>query len=218
MSGRRNKTKLRQVLDTTTPGAGIFTAVASGILTIVAWGPGASGSSAVGGATPGGNAGGAVYKRIRLTKGQTISYLVGSAGASVTGANGNSATDTTIALPNGNQLIAQGGLALGVSTLSTGIGGDLNRKGGKGGNPSPAPGSPGEDGSPGGAPATNGSGGGGAAGFDSIIAGFAVSPGGNSNNSMALGYGAGSGGNDAGGPTASGGPGRVYMMLLVDPN
>lgn len=205
------RAELLAITDTTT-GSATLSAVKGCVALIYLWGAGGAGD--IGGTGGGGGGGGASFKIHRLRAGQSITYSVGTGGV-IAIANGG---DTTLALPNGRTIIAQGGLNAsgnsgGLGGLS--FGGDRNRNGGNGGNVSQS-GANGERGASGGASSFSTAGGGGAAGFSDTsyaATGGAGSAGGGSGNSVNGGTpGGGSGG--AAINTGAGGPGRALILLV----
>lgn len=223
------------VLDTSyisTPGSWTYTAPATGWLHIFAWGAGGSGGADDGGwglRGAGGGGGGASFARIRIRKGQAVSYTVGAGGAaSSTGnVNGTAGGNTVVSLPSG-QMVAGGG-AGGVIDSSVNApggvayGGSINRSGGDGGMKGSA-GFAGAFGGSGGANSGGSGGGGGSAGFSDILgisspvvpAFSNGGPGVYSATMAAVGPGAGTG-YDAGASIAQakpGGDGRVLFVLM----
>lgn len=216
-----------------TSGSGSITVRRPCYALIVARGPGGSGG---GGSGPtvcsGGGGGAALYKRVFLRAGQTISYTVGTPGAEPTFSSvpGNDGTDSTVTLPDGTVLRAGGGKrglfgdgspggAGGIAT-----GGDINRNGGAGGlAASGANGEPGSSGQGGGAGAggaklSNSGGGGGAAGLTEIVADLI---GGNGSDAGSGGAPAGIGGGSGGGrdsfSSTIGGLGQILIMFAAMP-
>jgi hypothetical protein len=177
----------------TTAGAFSATATEDCIALIFAWG-GGSGSTgeSSGGAGDGTNAygSGALYRRIEIQKGQTISGVVGSGSNSV--GYGNSPApggDTTVSIPTGEALVARGSTT---GAPGTATGGDINRRGG-------SPGQLGE-----GSTGATSSGGGGA-GFGDLGELLNGGRGGI--------FGSGGGGLDGG--SSQGGNGQVIIFFVV---
>jgi hypothetical protein len=118
MDGRKPglSASLSQLLDTSTPGAGTFTALATGTLLIYAWGGGASGGQQSSGTAAAGGGSEARYLAAPVVKGQVIPYSVGAGGAaasdggSTSGMAGNPGADTTIDIPAFQTIICKGGL------------------------------------------------------------------------------------------------------------
>lgn len=192
--------KLGQMLDTSTTGAGTFTALASGTLIIFAWGGGGPGNGSAGGSS-GGGGGGAFYKRIPITKGQVIPYSVGGRGVG-DNAGGTPGGDTFLTTPTNIEIRALGASSSGVG--ATAVNGDANRQGGFAG----------QAGSDGGGAGGGASGGGGQAGFNSVTPGMTYTPGAPNTQSVPLGGFSAGGGYNSGGTGGSGGPGRLLMMLV----
>lgn len=99
-------------------------------------GSGASGNQQTGGSPPGGDGGAGLYKKVRLSQGQTVSYTYpGTGGVGVTdgggggGVAGNAGGAATVTLPDGRVLTAGGGQA---NSAGPGVatGGDVNIDGG----------------------------------------------------------------------------------------
>lgn len=130
-----NTGKLEGVRRFLNGGAASFVADRDCVAYVFAWGGGAGGFSD-GAPTPtgtGGNAGGACMKRVTLAKGQAISWSIGTGGAFAVGSTPGQGSDTVVTFPDGTTMTAQrGGLSSG--SAGTGVGGDLNRRGGKGGS------------------------------------------------------------------------------------
>lgn len=168
---------------------------------IMMWGGGGAGN---GGAT-GGNGGGALFKSTYISRG-TIDWSVGVGATS----SGTAGTASTVTLPGGRVLTAQGGSQGGVSTRASGIGGDLHRRGGLGSAASGSgSGEAGEFGGAGGANNASGGGGGGGAGFSDKNAMYIGGAGGIYNN------GAGSApGGGGGAVSGNGGDGRIIVILM----
>lgn len=139
---KRQPGALVEVLSITdaSTGSGSVTAQRRCVAMIYAWGAGGSGWA--GGSSAGkGGSGAALYKRLRLNRGQSLSYSIGSGGAAVADDGnthpGNPGGPTTIMLPQGVQLVAGGGSggAGGVAGAGgTATGGDVNRAGTPGGS------------------------------------------------------------------------------------
>ena len=210
-----------------TSGSGVVFAPTKCVALIAAWGAGGSGANQVLlGTAGGGGGGGFLAKRVRLAKGQSISFSVGLPGLGVpTDTDGNNGGATTVTLPSGVVLTAGGG-AKGTST-GGGLGGtsqngDVNRAGGLGGGvggnqsgETPAFGGLGGTGSSG------CGGGGGAAGFvdsDQSFIGGAGTSGASSGGFSGPGSipGGGSGGSTTTMFTSGqGGQGRVVIVLIA---
>lgn len=181
--------------------SGMIVAPKSCVALIYAWGPGGSGCAGTG-SPGGGGGGGAVYKRVRLSARQSITYACGVRGVPVTDDGnvqpGNDTTDTTVTLPSGAVVTAGGGKkgnggAPGVGGVASG--GDLNRSG------------------------ANGFGSGGtAAGFADLVPGLAGGAGGalggNGSAGSAAGGGGGAGSGGMGSISGAGANGRVLIMLV----
>lgn len=92
-------------------GSGVVIAPKACLATIFAWGGGGSGGA---GAGTDGGCGAALMRRLRLAKGQQIAYTVGIGGrAAPDGIDGAPGSDTTVTLPDGQQLVAgAGGMGL----------------------------------------------------------------------------------------------------------
>ena len=118
-------------------GSGNITAARKCTAVIYAWGGGGSGADSV--PAGGGGGGGCAYKRVRLVAGQSLVYSVGAGGPATGTAIGSDGGDTTVTLPSGQIMKAQGGRA--GTSASGGTGGscenaDLSRVGGTGGSTS----------------------------------------------------------------------------------
>lgn len=165
-----------------------------------------TGGGAVGGSTgsQGGGGAGATYRRYKMLKGQTVSYVVGAATTN-SGNTVSAGADATATFPDGIVITGQGGQ----STLGgVGSGGDLNRSGGNGVNNNSA-GLAGQFGGAGGANTGGTGSGGGAAGFSDIVA-WPAGAGGTSN--------AGAGGfpgGGTGGGVVNGTIGQVVILTTV---
>lgn len=193
-----------------TSGTGSLTVTRAGWAHIWLVGPGGGGIQ--GGGGPGGGGGGACFKRIRVSKGQVISWSLGSPGATLPSTQ--DATNSTVTLPTGLQLVAGGGKGGSGTTGGAGgtaTGGELNRTGGSGGNA--ANGSAGEQGGAGGSGGANGGGGGGAAGFNDFgtFTGGAGATGGNTASAASV-PGGGGGGSVSGSPS-SGALGHILIYV-----
>lgn len=136
MDGRRRLTggrvELLRIIDANFGGA--IAAPTSCVALIFAWGGGGSGAANGGGGAGRGGPGAALYRRVRLGRGQIISYAVGGGGASVEDAGtpvaGNAGSATIVTLPGGLTLTAGGGQG-GTSGSGDGnggvaIGGEIN--------------------------------------------------------------------------------------------
>lgn len=165
------------------------------ICTAMLWGAGGGGEAG----TRGGSGGGAILKRFRCGPGASLPFSVGAGGAA-----GVAGGDTTLTMPSGRVLTAPGGPTTGGAT-STPTDGDVNRKGGVGGNS--VNGTAGENGGAGGAVSVNG-GGGGAAGFDDLGDGL---DGGDGGAGGAAGVAPGGGG---GGNSGAGAAGQVLVFFV----
>lgn len=196
LGGRKKNTGgLAQLLTFTdlSSGSGSISPAFPGVALIFLWGGGGQGE--LGATSPGGGAA-ALYKRVRVAKGQTLAYSVGAGGTGGGGAGG----DTTLTLPTGEVLRARGGGAASGSPGAGGVasGGDLNRNG---------------------QTSTNGNPGGNSGSFSDqlyAIGGGVGSALGSGVNSAAGGYpGGGSGGAFSGATAAgAGGAGRVLVIIL----
>jgi hypothetical protein len=194
---------------------GSFTATKSCWALIALWAAGGAGYGDVSDLTgSGAGAGGFVYKRIRLARGQTISWSIGPNG---TGAGGSAAA-STVTLPDGRVLTASGGG--GGTNGPTGgrggdaTGGDINRKGGDGSGGSPNPGDPGPFGAPGGTSSANAGGGGGAPGMTDEAASFTGGQGANSGSAPGGTPGGGGGGFSSTSSWGVGGLGRLIIFFV----
>lgn len=207
MSGRKpgSALSLSDLPIVAATGSGVATASWDCWALIYAWGPGGSGGSGSGNSgAPGGGGGGALFKRLRLSRGQTISYSVGTPGAgATTDTPGNSATDTTVTLPTGVVLTAGGGkggpLTLGTASGLGGasVGGDLNRTGSDGGSYSGT------------------RAGGNGAGFADLVSSFGGGLGSAGGTTVAgSAPGGGSGGIAVAGTTGAGGAGKIIIVLV----
>lgn len=218
MSGKKPPSASRadaaQMVDTATPGAGSLTVARNGVALIYLEGPGGSGDAASRG---GGGGGAALCKKFRVTKGQVLSWTVGTPGAAAANpAPGNDGSDTTLTLPNGVVLTAGAGKGGAASGGLGGIasGGDVNRTGGAGGSSGGAGSSAPDAGGGAGGASGVGSGGGGGAGFGDIGSPLAGGPGsaGASNSGAGGAYGGGSGAGSF--STGAGGSGRVLIWIV----
>jgi hypothetical protein len=203
-------------------GSGVIVAPTSCIALIWLFGAGGSGASGNGtGAPSGGGGGAALFKRARLSRGQTVNYSVGAPGPGATDGNGVGGGDTTAVLPGGILLTAgggQGGIGLTPAPGGMARNGDVNRAGGASSATSTGSGG-GIGGGSGGATG----GGGGGAGFGDL--GPPLGGGDGSNGTFGIGPssagslpGGGSGAAHSGFASGSGGAGRVVVWLvrLVD--
>lgn len=183
----------------TTAGAtGTYTATEDCYAFIFLNGGGGAGGT---GGTNGGGGGAAVYKKVRLTRGQQIAYV---AGAAVTaGAGFVSGSDSTATLPDGAVLTARGATS---SDGGVGSGGDLNRTGGAGGVGTAA-GSAGTNGAAGASGGSALGAGGGAAGFNDF---FLLPLGAAGSGGSAAGYP----GSGAGGDVTTSSAGRVVIAIM----
>lgn len=200
-----------QMLDTFA-GSGVFISLYTGILSIYVFGSGGAGDGASGGGGAGGG-GGAAFKRIRVTPGQMLPWSVGIGAAGVSGA-GSDGGPTTVTLPNGNILLATGGLGSSSrngASGGVGSGGDASGTGGTGGNANSTGAAGSNGGDLGGIADSPTSGGGGCGGLASVTSGlgFPAAPG------LAVPTGRGGFGNSIGGVGGAGGNGRVLMLLQV---
>jgi hypothetical protein len=142
MTGRKSRVGIQSqllALYTLSSGSGSITAPVNCWALIAVRGPGGSGRTG-GGSANGGGGGGVVYKRIRLTAGQSLAYALGAPGAGQTSSDspGNAGTDSTVTLPDGRVLRAgAGGGAESPVGGAGGIasGGDINVNGSAGGSP-----------------------------------------------------------------------------------
>ena len=104
-----------------TAGSGSYTVKKTGVLDILLYGPGGNGGSSPGTAASGGGGGGAARKRLKLRKGQVISYTVGTPGSGA----------TTASLAGVFSFSANPGSTGGIGFVAggaggTGVGGDVN--------------------------------------------------------------------------------------------
>lgn len=165
----------------------------------------------------GGGGGGAVFKRVRLRAGQSLSYSVGAAGAAGNESAGGDGGNSTVTLPSGDVVVAfggKGGVYQGLGTGGAGGGalrGDVNRTGGAGGTGA----APGASATPGGGngagPTGGGGGGGGGAGFGDLATGM---QGGDGDPGGFAGVGGGGRGRQSGNPAGAGGAGRINIVLV----
>lgn len=192
-----------------TPGAGSFTATTRCEVEAGINGAGGSGSDLSAAA---GDGGGAAYKRFKMSRGQTFSWVVGSGGAAPLNSDGSTGGDTILTLPNGEVILATGGGG-GGGPPGVGIGGDINRTGGSGGSSGGA-GASGEQGGLGSAGGAGNSGGGGAAGFNDFAPLFRAGSGGVGATTTGVDPGGGGGGSTGGGGTSGrGGHGGIYFIV-----
>lgn len=136
MDGRRRLTggwvELLRMTDANVGGA--ITAPTSCVALIFAWGGGGAGASGGTGSAGCGGPGAALYRRVRLGRGQIISYSVGGGGSSVedagTAVAGNAGSATIVTLPGRLTLTAGGGQGgtpgSGDGAGGVAIGGELN--------------------------------------------------------------------------------------------
>jgi hypothetical protein len=203
-----------RVVDDNVSGSRTSTAPFTGTAFVFLWGGGGSGAA---GATPSGGGGaGACYAKFRVTRNQVLSYTVGAAGASASGADGNAGGTSSLTFQSKALSATGGGAGLLVGTGGAGGAGlrgrcePQRRAGGNGTSGSVA-------GTNGGAAGSSG-GGGGAAGFTDQLGptGAAGTAGGVSSGAIldradTPGGGGGGNGNGAGGSSA-GGKGRVIII------
>lgn len=203
-----------QMLDILAPGSGVFTASISGVVTAILIG-GASSGNTDGGVGSGGQGGGAVFKRFRISQGQSIPWVCGAGGAASAGgalAAGNPGTASTITLPSGLVVSATGAAINGSGSPGTGVNGDAFGVGGAAAALTNNPGNAGSNGGGAGSPGNvQGTGGGGPGGIATAVAGLTFPI------SILTGAGTlvgqGTAGNNAAAPSTPGGNGRVFMML-----
>jgi hypothetical protein len=203
-------------------GTGSITAAKTCTALIYLGGAGGSGADDTTNAA-GGGGGAAVFKRMRLAKGQTLSYSVGAAGAAVNASSGHDGGDTTVTLPNGLTLTAGGGKAGPTGVVNGGAGGiatggDINRNGGAGGSGSGGSGASGGIGGGAGGAGGSGSnrgGGGGGAGFSDVASFFNGAGGGQGGGGGGVGGGSyGGGGGSINLTSGAGAAGRVVIWLV----
>lgn len=230
MNGRRARVPSAGAMPVfATSGTGEITIRSHCVALIYMWGAGASGCDDVGlnNTGAGGGGGAALFARVFLNLGQKLSYSVGAGGAGVTGSatTGSDGGDSTVTLPDGRVLTAGGGKA-GTRGSTGGLGGvatggDINRRGGKGGDgvPGTVNGVAGEGTGAGAGGAGSGSagGGGGAGGLADVLvdltggAGSAAVVGGAQGNAPG-------GGSGAGGTTSkAGAAGRIIILFVRMP-
>lgn len=184
---------------------------------VYATGAGAGGGPQGGNDASGGGGGAALFKKLRLNPGQSISWTVGAGGLGGTGiGNGFDGGDTVVTAQTLTPLVAGGGKRglHGVTPVSGGLGGiatggDINRSGGGGG----ADGSNGgaaTGGGTGGVGATHEGGGGGAAGFSET---GLLLKGGNGGDQNTIGSASAPGGG-SGADGGDGAAGRVWIFIF----
>lgn len=183
---------------TTTALSGSWTAAEDCDALVFVTGGGTLGGSS---STVGGGGAGATYRKFRLKKGQTISYVVPAAATGTSITNGGDATAT---FPDGVTITGQGGQGL---NGGVGSGGDLNRRGGNGVN-NANPGTAGEFGGVGGSNSGSFGSGGGAAGFSDLVA-WPAGKGGDSNSTVG-----GFPGGGTGGGVSTGTLGQVAIVAI----
>jgi hypothetical protein len=201
-----------RIYDDITPGTRTVLAPFTGWLDAFGWGAGASGSC---GGTACGNSGAAGYTRQRVTRGQPITYTVGTKGAAATATNpGNAGTASSVTI-NGRTGTSNGGpvsTASAVAAAATATGWDYNRTGGLGALVGGVDGTSGEAGG-----ASGNDLGGGAPGFTDLPRALRGGDGGLGSAGVPL-AGAepgGGGGANTGGTAVSGtgGAGRVVLIF-----
>lgn len=219
MDGRKRLTgglvKPLGVLNATT-GTGTFIATHRGAAFIYLFGAGGGGQNG----PNGGGGGAALFKQLRVDRGQTFSYSVGAlglGGPASSEQDGTDGGDTVVVCPDKAILIAGGGkgggLVGGMGGKATG--GDVNRDGGNGGTGSQSGGDAGIGGGMGGTFGGSGDGGGGGgAGFGEIGLDLAGGAGGNGALSAGANYGGGGGSQRGVVGGRNGGLGRVLIWLF----
>lgn len=223
LRGQRMTTRARHVEVFQTPGPGTFRAKARGWHLILLYGPGGSGGSSPGTAASGGGGGGAALKRVFLNEGDVVSYTIGTSASGSPSSASIAGRFSFSAFPG-----STGGVGFVAGALGgLGVGGDINRAGGRGlGNTNPN-GDPDDDdgvvlpatdgewggkGDPSTGGAFGGGGGGGGAGFRDILANLAGN-GGSTGLSLPVGSPGGGGlGGIFGNPGGPGGDGAVAFI------
>lgn len=178
----------------------------------------------------GGGGGSALFKRVRLSQGQVLSYSVAALVAAPVGVSvGSNGNPSTVTLPDGRKLIAGGGTGGAILPSATvdvagGVasGGDINRPGGTGGSVDftalgRAGGSGGVGGGAGGAGTPMGTGyggGGGSAGFGDIGARLIGGNGSDGFSSVPGGLPGGGGGGSNTGVPSDGSRGEIWIWLV----
>ena len=213
LNGRKPQPALEiRIVDDITPGSRTVYAPFTGWLDAFGWGAGASGSC---GGTACGNSAAAGYLRQRVTRGQAITYTVGTRGAGASATNpGNAGTATSLTI--GARVCTSNGGA--VSTISavaaaaTASGWDYNRTGGLGALVGGADGTSGEGGGVSGNDL-----GGGAPGFSDLPLALRGGDGGLGSTGVPVPGaepGAGGGANTNGtAVSGAGGPGKVLLIF-----
>lgn len=175
---------------------------------IYLWGGGGAGTPA----GSGGAGAGALFKRVRLARGQTLAYSLGGVGLNSAGGSGipgGDGQDSTVTLPSGVVLTAGGGGGNG-GTPGLARGGDVNRRGGYNGTIAEFGGANGSGGS---------YGGGGAAGFSDLIGNLLVGGAGRPASTGGQGVpggvpGGGSGGTTDNSVTGVGGASQLVVLFI----
>jgi hypothetical protein len=208
-----------QVVEVTSLGTGSVTVLRHGWALIYLLGVGGSGEASAG---RGGGGGAALYRRVRVTPGQIISWTLGTPGAAApTSTPGNDGTDSTVTTPTGLVLKAgagKGGTSVAPGAGGVATGGDINRNGGAGGTFAGNGVGAGLGGGNGGAGSGNGGGGGGGAGFSDVGSALAGGSGGAGPSGAGALYGGGGGGTVSGTGFDSGaGVGGRLVIWFVRP-
>lgn len=215
MDGSRSRSARLLAVHDVGPGAGSISISEDVHAQIFSWGGGGGGQT---GGSRSGAGGAALFKCVRLGRGQRIDYVV--AGIAAAGVAGG---DTIVSVPGSVALVARGGATLGgAGGLATG--GDVNRAGASGIVADATNNGAGNAASPGGGAGGTGiyspgtgavsAGGGGAAGFADIGQFLAGGNGGNGGSSGAAGGIAAGGGSGQSNTGGAGGAGRLVIVLM----